>query len=102
MSKTKRNGSSAGKNGKDGKGRVAAFEILVGNAAVANNIREGKTYQLPSVLQTGRNVGMCTLNDDLLRLVREGSVDPDQAYAKAIEKKDMASRLQAAGFRVTG
>jgi twitching motility protein PilT len=51
---------------KKGGGRVAAYEVLIGTSAVANLIREGKTVQLKSVMQTGRNLGMQTMNDHLL------------------------------------
>jgi twitching motility protein PilT len=83
---------------KDGKGRVAALEILVTNAAVANNIREGKTYQIPTAMQTGRKVGMQMLNDGLLDLVKKGIVEPSEAFQKSVDKSDMSSKLKVAGF----
>lgn len=64
-------------------GRVAAFEILLGNPAVANLIREGKTYQLTSVLQTSRGSGMCTLNDELFRLVQAGEIEKEEALSRS-------------------
>jgi twitching motility protein PilT len=69
-----------------GGGRIAACEILVVTPAVAANIREGKTHQIPSLMQTGRNVGMCTFADDLLSLVKRGVITPEEAYANAIDK----------------
>ena len=60
---------------KDGSGRVPALELLVINQAAANLIRENKTFQLPSILQTGRAEGMCSMDDSLLSLVREGEVE---------------------------
>jgi twitching motility protein PilT len=54
---------------KIGGGRVAALEVLVVTSAVSNLIREGKTFQLPSLMQVGKNVGMVTLNDSLIDLV---------------------------------
>lgn len=69
-----------------GGGRIAACEILVVTPAVAANIREGKTHQIPSLMQTGRNVGMCTFGDDLLSLVKRGIITPEEAYANAIDK----------------
>ena len=61
----------------DESGRVAAVEILLGTNAVAALIRERKTHQLPSVIQTGRGDGMQLLDDALAQLVRDGVVTPD-------------------------
>jgi len=71
---------------KKGGGRVAAFEILVSTPAVSNLIREGKTFQLPSVLQTGKNLGMQTMTDHLFKLVKDGIVEPEEAYVKSNDK----------------
>jgi twitching motility protein PilT len=67
-------------------GRIASCEILVVTPAVSANIREGKTHQIPSIMQTGKNVGMCTFADDLLSLVQRGIISPEEAYANAIDK----------------
>jgi len=83
-----------------GKGRVAAMEIMVVNTAVAHNIREGKTHQLPSAIQTGKRMGMQLLNAHLVELVRQEIVDPDEAYLKAVDKSDIMSKIRAAGFKV--
>ncbi len=64
---------------KDGNGRIAATEILVGNDAVANLIRQDKTHQLETAMQSGQAVGMHTLNMDLARLVREELITPEAA-----------------------
>ena len=69
-------------------GRVAAFEVLLGSPAVANLIREGKTYQLTSILQTSRGTGMRTLNDDLLRLVQEDIITYDEALGRSNNKSE--------------
>jgi twitching motility protein PilT len=61
---------------KKGGGRVAACEILVGTPAVRNLIREGKLHQIPSMMQTGRNVGMQTLDMAIAELAKKGLVDP--------------------------
>lgn len=82
----------------DGGGRVAAFEILVVTPAVSNQIREGKTHQIPMAIQTGGKLGMRSLSDDLIRLVKERKVDPLEAYHKSIDKSDMENRLRVAGF----
>jgi len=60
-------------------GRVLALEVMVATYAVSALIRERKTYQLPSVMQTGRRDGMQTLDDALGRLVREGIVTAEEA-----------------------
>jgi twitching motility protein PilT len=61
---------------KKGGGRVAACEILIGTPAVRNLIREGKLHQIPSMMQTGRNVGMQTLDTAIAELAKKGLVDP--------------------------
>ena len=69
---------------KDGQGRVAAYEVMVGTPAVRNLIREGKVAQLYSAIQTGRGVGMQTLDQSLAELLQQGLIDVDEActYAK--------------------
>ncbi|MHC4958175.1 MAG: type IV pilus twitching motility protein PilT [Planctomycetota bacterium] len=84
---------------KEGGGRVAAMEILVATHAVSNLIREGKTHQIPSSIQTGGKLGMRMLNDDLLRLVSEDKVTPQEAYRVCIDKPDMQNKLRIGGFR---
>jgi twitching motility protein PilT len=71
---------------KGGKGRIAAHEIMVGTAAVSNLIREGKTYQIPSIIQTGKKDGMVQMDQSILALVMAGVVDGAEAYAKALDK----------------
>lgn len=68
---------------KDGKGRVAAHEIMVGTPAIRNLIREGKVAQMYSTLQTGSSAGMQTLDQHLSDLVRRGVVSPAEARSKA-------------------
>src|SRR5216117_1838923 len=71
---------------KKGGGRVAALEVLIVTPAVANLIREGKTFQIPSAMQTCRNHGMVMLNDSLFEHVKNGTVEPLDAYIKAVDK----------------
>jgi len=78
---------------KKGGGRVAAFEILVVHSAVANLIREKKTYQLPSVIQTGKKYGMITMNESLMSLVARDIVELDEAFTKSTDKQDMNERV---------
>ena len=80
---------------KVGGGRVAALEILVGNFAVANMIREGKTHQLATAMSTGRAQGNQLLNEELARLVTGGSVELSEAMARAVDKADLARRCGA-------
>jgi twitching motility protein PilT len=74
---------------KKGGGRVAAMEILLVSSSVSNLIREGKTFQIPSVMQTAKGIGMCTMNDSLLDLVKKGLVEPSEALAKAVAKNEL-------------
>ena len=83
---------------KIGGGRVAAKEILLSIPAVSNLIREGKTFQIPSIMQTNRKGGMVTLNDALMELVEQKLVEPKEAYMKAAEKSAFAASLKAKRF----
>lgn len=74
---------------KRGGGRVAALEVMFGVPAIANLIREGKIFQIPSVMQTSRNMGMRLMNDSLLELVKSGQVEPDEALSKSTEKSTL-------------
>lgn len=67
---------------KDGGGRVAAVEVLISNQAVKNLIREGKTYQIASVLQTGRSEGMVTMQDSIRKLTDAGLAHGGEAMSK--------------------
>jgi twitching motility protein PilT len=80
---------------KKGGGRVAAREILLSIPAVSNLIREGKTFQIPSIMQTNKRAGMITLNDSLVELVDEGLVEPQEAYTKAVDKSAIVAMLKA-------
>jgi len=81
-------------------GRIAAFEILICTPAVANLIREGKTFQIASAMQTGRQVGMKTQTDSLYDLVTKKVVSPEEAYLKAVDKEALVKKLQADGIKV--
>lgn len=70
----------------DKKGRVAALEIMLATAAVRNLIRESKTFQIPSVIQTGKKYGMQSLDDAIMDHLMNGRIDPDDAYNKCIDK----------------
>jgi twitching motility protein PilT len=85
---------------KVGGGRVAALEILLCTSSVSNLIREGKTFQIPSVMQTGKGLGMTTLNDSLLDLVKKGLVAPGEALAKSVRRGELRQLLERAGIDV--
>ncbi len=85
---------------KTGGGRLAALEILISNAAVSSQIREGKTHQIVNAMQTGGKQGMKLLNDSLFELVSKGLVDPTEAYMKAVDKDALMSTYQNAGIQV--
>src|SRR3954449_3383665 len=83
---------------KIGGGRVAAREILLSIPAVSNLIREGKTFQIPSIMQTNRKTGMVTLNDALINMVKSKQVEPKEAYLKAVDKVNFESLLKRENF----
>ncbi|MBS0660489.1 MAG: PilT/PilU family type 4a pilus ATPase [Verrucomicrobia bacterium] len=77
----------------DGTGRVLALEILTNTPAVGNLIREGKTFMLPGVMQTGRKQGMQLMDDSLLDLARNGIIEAEEAIARAEQKQAMRKSL---------
>lgn len=84
---------------KKGGGRVAALEVLIVTPAISNLIREGKTFQIGSAMQTGKSIGMVMLNDALFELVQKDIVEPRDAYLKAIDKTGFEAMLTKAGFK---
>ncbi|MCE9670731.1 PilT/PilU family type 4a pilus ATPase [Myxococcus stipitatus] len=78
----------------DGKGRVAALEILVGGSAIAAMIREGKVFQIASKMQAGQGQGMQTLDMHLERLVKDNVITPEAALEKAQDKETLAKSIQ--------
>lgn len=77
----------------DGKGRVAAFEVLHNNTAVRNLIREGKTHQLTSIMQTNRKAGMLTMDDALAQLYMEMKIDREMALQFAQDPDSIKNKL---------
>ncbi len=71
----------------DKPGRVAALEILVVNIAVSNLIREGKIFQIPSVMQTGKQLGMQMLDTAIMQYYKDGVISAEEAYYKANDKQ---------------
>jgi twitching motility protein PilT len=83
---------------KIGGGRVAAREILLVTPAISNLIREGKTYQIPSIMQTSKRLGMITMNDTLFELVETKQVEPKEAYMRSVDKGSFINKLRERGF----
>lgn len=71
----------------DKKGRIAALEILIATPAVRNLVREGKSHQIPSMIQTGKKYGMQLLDDAIMDILNKGWISADDAYAKSNDKK---------------
>ena len=80
----------------DGHGRVAALEIMLGTPAIANLIREGKTFQIPSIIQTAKKDGMQLMDQHLLDLLKTKQVTPEEAHKCAIDKKQFEQYLPQA------
>jgi len=83
---------------KVGGGRVAALEVLIVTSAVSNLIREGKTFQIPSMMQVSKAAGMVSLNDALMDLVTKKLVAPEEAYSKSVDKANFEALLKRAGI----
>ena len=86
---------------KIGGGRIAAFEVMVVNVPVANHIRDGKVFMIPSVMQTSRALGMQTFSDALTKLVAAGLVTAEEAYIKAIDKEEVMVAMKNAGISLS-
>jgi len=80
----------------DIKGRCVALEILIATAAVRNLIREAKTHQIPSMIQTGKKYGMILLDDAIMDLLNKGMISADEAYMKANDKGRFRPLLNSA------
>ncbi len=77
----------------DKKGRVAALEILIFTTAIANLVREGKTHQLPGMIQVGKRLGNQPLDDSIMEHLRMKRISPEEAYDKALDKKKFRAFL---------
>jgi twitching motility protein PilT len=77
----------------DKKGRVAALEILVFTTAIANLVREGKTHQIPGMIQVGKRQGNQPLDDAIMEHLRMKRISPEEAYDKALDKRKFRSFL---------
>jgi len=79
---------------KDGTARVLALEILTNTPAVANVIRENKTYLLPGIIQTGKKQGMCLMDDALIELYENDLISAEEVYARADQKHIVRQQLK--------
>ncbi len=78
----------------DVKGRIAALEVLICTPAVRNLIREAKTYQIPSVMQTGKKYGMQTIDDAIMELLQKKKISAEDAYTNCVEKAKFVKYLR--------
>ena len=78
----------------DGSGRIMALEILVNTPAVSNCIREGKTFMLPGVMQTGKSVGMITMDDSLQSLYSKGLISREECQERSEDKQTMKKFIE--------
>ena len=78
----------------DTSGRVAAFEVLLANSAVRNLIREGKSFQLPSIIQTSKKEGMQTMDDAITNIFYRSQISALTAITYAHDSESMQSKLQ--------
>tara|TARA_B100000927_G_scaffold97917_1_gene79160 strand:+ start:8723 stop:9805 length:1083 start_codon:yes stop_codon:yes gene_type:complete len=78
---------------KDGSGRSLALELLINTPAVSALIRDGKTFMLPGVMQTGKNVGMIMMDDALAELFNAGEISSDEAVSRAVDPATLKSNL---------
>jgi twitching motility protein PilT len=78
----------------DNSGRVLALETLTNTPAVANVIREAKTYMLPGIIQTGKKQGMQLMDDALVDLARRGVISGEEAYARSEQKQEVRAALK--------
>jgi twitching motility protein PilT len=83
---------------KAGGGRVPVLEVLIGIPSVSNLIREAKIFQIPSIMQTGKKYGMCLMNESFADLVKRKVVEPQEAYARALDKAGLLSMFKKHGI----
>jgi twitching motility protein PilT len=81
-------------------GRVAAREVLLTTPSVANLIRQRKAFQLQSVMQTSKALGMVTLNDALMSLVERGEIDVSEAMSHTLDRAIMQTLLESKGYEI--
>jgi twitching motility protein PilT len=83
---------------KIGGGRAPVLEILISTPSVSNLIRESKIFQIPSIMQTGKKLGMCQMSDSFLDLVKRKVVEPQEAWSRAVDKAGLISTFKKNGI----
>lgn len=78
-----------------GKGRIAAFEVMLGSPAIRNLIRQGQTHQIDASIQTSRSDGMCTMDNSLLELYRSSKISREDAIRYSVDKDSLARQIGA-------
>ena len=78
----------------DGQGRTLALELLMNTPAVAACIRDGKTFMLPGVMQTGKAVGMITMDDSLKELYNKGKISQEECLSRCVDRGNMEKHFQ--------
>lgn len=76
-----------------GKGRIAAFEVMLGSPAIRNLIRQGQTHQIDASIQTSRSDGMCTMDNSLLELYRSSKISREDAIRYSVDKDSLARQI---------
>ncbi|PKN66613.1 MAG: type IV pili twitching motility protein PilT [Deltaproteobacteria bacterium HGW-Deltaproteobacteria-15] len=79
---------------REGKKRVLAVELMVGTVPIGTIIRDNKTFQLPSLIQTGKKLGMQLMDESLMQLFKDGLISPEAAYANALNKKPFETAVK--------
>jgi twitching motility protein PilT len=77
-----------------GNGRVAAVEVMIATTAIRNLIREGKTFQMPNIIQTGAQYGMQTLNQALRDLIQRNLINPEDAFRKSDNPEELREWIE--------
>jgi twitching motility protein PilT len=81
-----------------GGGRVPVLEVLIVTPSVSNLIREAKIFQIPSIMQTGKKYGMCLMNESFTDLVKKKVIEPQEGYAKAVDKAGLLAMFKKVGI----
>ncbi|HWP06132.1 MAG TPA: hypothetical protein VNN72_10340, partial [Polyangiaceae bacterium] len=79
---------------------VAALEVMFAVPAIANLIRESKIFQIPSIMQTGKKLGMQLMNEALLKHVKDGNVTAEEALSKSYDRSTLTMLLQQNNIQV--
>jgi twitching motility protein PilT len=78
----------------DGKGVIAAFEVMIMNPAIENHIRKAETFKIPSTIQTSRHQGMFLLDDHLVEMAKDSKITKEMALSRAQNRRTMEQKLE--------